>query len=140
MALTKRKTVKTGNYSRRTTTQSSKGTRISTSSKPPGSPTRRTVSTNLKTGSRRTTYTTKLGGGWYRTTSKTFNPVRKVRPKKARVRTGRSSGGEGISFTDILLLPLLPFIWVYNIIRFGISLLFSFWFWVAILSLIIIFS
>jgi hypothetical protein len=81
VGLTKRKTVKTGPYTRRTITQSSSGTRITTSSKPPGAATRRTVSTNLSTGKTRTTHTTKLGGGWFKTSSKTFSPVTKSRSK-----------------------------------------------------------
>jgi hypothetical protein len=136
LAFTKRKTVKTGPYSKRTITQSSKGTRITTSSKPPGAATRRTVSTNLKTGSQRTTHTTKLGGGWFKTTSKTRTPVKRVR--SSRSRSYSSGGGESISFLDLLILPFLPIIWTYNLIKFTFNLVMSPWFWFVLVGFILI--
>jgi len=82
---TRRKTttVKTGPYSKRTITVSSNGTRITNSNKPPGSPTRRTVSTNLRTGKTRITNTRSDGGGWITSNSKTFGGT-KYKPSKSR--------------------------------------------------------
>lgn len=136
MPVTKRKTTKIGPYTRRTVTQSSKGTRITISSKPPGAATRRTSSTNLKTGKNRVTHTTKLGGGWFKTNSKTFTPVRKARTSRSR----SSGGGGDFSFTDLLLLPFLPFIMMYDLIVFCIRLLFSPWFWITMFVLLLLLS
>ena len=109
MAVTKRKTTKTGPFSRRTVTQSSKGTRITISNKPPGAATRRTTSTNLKTGQNRVTHTTKLGGGWFRTSSKTRTPVRKARGGSG----GRSKGSSGGEFSLGLFIWVFIFVWLF---------------------------
>lgn len=135
MPVTKRKTTKIGPYTRKTVTQSSKGTRITISSKPPGAATRRTSSTNLKTGTNRVTHTTKLGGGWFRTNSKTTTPVRKSRSSGR----SRSSGGGGdISLGDILILPFLPLIWTYKLILFMFRCLVSPWFWISFVLVVVL--
>lgn len=103
----KRTTTKTGPYSTRTVTISGAGTRVTTSSKPPGSPTRRTNSVNLKTGSSRVTHTTRTGGGWYTTS---VNSVIRSKPKLGRSRRRKSSGFFGFKFwlfTFIILFILL---------------------------------
>lgn len=142
MALTKRKTTKIGPYTRRTVTQSSKGTRVTISSKPPGVATRRSTSTNLKTGSTRTTYTTKLGGGWFNTRSKTFTPVKKSRSSGGRSRRnsgGSGGGGEGLSFLEICLLPILIPYWIISLpFRLLFWLITNPWVWVALIILIVL--
>jgi hypothetical protein len=109
MAVIKRKTTKTGPFSRRTITQSSKGTRVTTSNKPPGAATRRTTSTNLSTGQQRTTHTTKLGGGWFRTSSHTRSPSKVKSTKTGSRRRGRK--GSGFSLKTILLV--FAIVWSY---------------------------
>jgi hypothetical protein len=136
MGLTKRKTVKIGPYTRKTITQSSKGTRITISNKPPGASTRRSTSTNLKTGSTRTNYTTKLGGGWFSTRSKTFTPTKKSRV--GRTRSTRSRGGSGeLSFWEILLLPILIPYWIIKgIFGFTVWVITNPWIWAGVIILI----
>ena len=83
MVARKRTTTKTGKYTKTTRTLSSTGkVTYSTSSKPPGSPTRRTVS--YSNGKVRTTHSTKLGGGWTNVTSKTKTLVSKPRLGKSK--------------------------------------------------------
>jgi hypothetical protein len=111
MAIRRRTTKKTGNFSKRTTTLSTKhGVTQSHSSKPPGSPTRRTVSHN--NGKMRTTYSTKLGGGLTKVTSKTISLVSKPRAKKSgsgsRSRSGSASGSGSGDFW-LLSIFFLPF-------------------------------
>ena len=101
----KRTSKKTGKYSRSTSTINSNG-RVtkSNSSKPPGSGTRRTQSWNTQTGKTRETYTTKMGGGWTRRTSRTLNPtVRDTGPKKLTKRE-----------TDNVLLLLMKTFYIYK--------------------------
>jgi hypothetical protein len=124
MVSRKRTTTKTGKFSKSTRTLSSTG-RVtqSFSSKPPGSPTRRTVS--FSGGKMRTTYSTKQGGDWTKVTTKTQTLVSK--PKKIKVpsfRWGSSSrsktkeneeidygeGGEFSWFWFLLGLIVYPFL------------------------------
>ena len=83
MVARKRTTTKTGKFTKSTRTLSSTG-RVthSSSSKPPGSPTRRTVS--YSNGKLRTTYSTKLGGGWTNVTTKTQTLSSKPRVSKSK--------------------------------------------------------
>jgi hypothetical protein len=107
MAIRRRTTKKTGNFSKRTTTLSTKhGVTQSYSSKPPGSPTRRTVSHN--NGKMRTTYSTKLGGGLTKVTSKTISLVSKPRAKKSGSGS-RSRSGSGSGDFWLLSIFFLPF-------------------------------
>jgi hypothetical protein len=104
----KRTTTKTGPYSSRTVTHSSAGTRVTTSSKPPGSPTRRTTSVNLKTGSTRLTHTTRTGGGW--NTTSTESRIKGKLRSHSRKRRRKSSGIFGFKFwifTIIIVYILL---------------------------------
>ena len=100
----KRTTVKTGPYTKRTTTVSSAGTRVTVSNKPPGAATRRTLSTNLKTGKSRITHTTKQGGGWFTTSSKTFGGSKARRSSSGR--RGKSGSG-GFSFFWVFVILLI---------------------------------
>lgn len=96
----KRKTIKTGKYTQRTTTISNKGITQSFSSRPPGSKTRRTIS--FHKGKTRLSHTTHHGGGWSTTRSKTLNPT---------VRTSTKSKGKGENVLGIMLIALVyPFI------------------------------
>jgi hypothetical protein len=70
----KRTTTKTGNFSKRTVTVSTNGTRVTNSFRPPGGATRRTSSIDLRTGKTRVTHTTHQGGGWSTTRSKSGGP------------------------------------------------------------------
>lgn len=100
---TKRTSKKTGPNSRSTKTLNSKGGfTYSTSVRPPGG-TRRTTSFNNKTGKNRTTYSTKLGGGWTRVTSKTTGG------SKGRKSGGRSRGGS-VDIGGLLTLPIILFL------------------------------
>jgi hypothetical protein len=124
---TRRKTttVKTGPNSRRTTTISSKGTRITNSNKPPGAATRRTVSTSLTTGKTRITHTTKNGGGWITSRSKTFGGT-KYKPSKSKslgLSVATSAGG----FLDILM-NLVFGIFMYVVGFIALTLLFILFF------------
>lgn len=108
MSQYKRTSKKTGKYSRSTTTVNSSG-RVtkSNSSKPPGSGTRRTQSWNTQTGKTRETYTTKMGGGWTRRTSRTLNPTgHDVGPKKL---TKRETENILLFFTVIFYI--FKFLW-----------------------------
>lgn len=90
MVVRKRSTKKTGNYSKSTRTLSSTGkVTQSFSSKPPGSPTRRTVS--FSGGKMRVTHSTRQGGGWTKVTSKTTSLVSKPKATKP-FSFGRSTG------------------------------------------------
>lgn len=91
----KRKTIKTGKYTQRTTTISDKGITQSFSSRPPGGKTRRTLS--FHKGKSRLTHTTHHGGGWSTTRSKTLNPT---------VRTS-STKGNGENILGIMLIAML---------------------------------
>ncbi len=105
MANIKRTSKKNGNFGRTTTTQSSKGgvTR-STSNKPPGAVSRRTVSFNNRTGKTRTTYSTKLGGGWTSISSKTTGGSTR------RKSSGRSRSGGSVNMAGLLTIPIVFFI------------------------------
>jgi hypothetical protein len=103
MVVRKRKTTKTGNFSQRTTTLGTKGRTDSFSSKLPDSPTRRTVS--YKNGKMRTTYSTKMGGGWTKVSSKTTPLVSK--PKTTRRRRGRYKKGSSFWFWVILIVIVI---------------------------------
>jgi hypothetical protein len=121
MATTRKRTTrKTGNFSKRTTTISSRGTTQSYSSKPPLGATRRTVSFNHKTEKTRTTYATKLGGGYIRTYSKTTGGS-KYRPTKSR---GRSRGGAGGDMGILAALVVGIFVLAWNCFAFVMK---SFW-------------
>jgi hypothetical protein len=127
MARSKRVTTKTGPYSKRTVTYSSKGVRVTNSNKPPGSNTRRTVSTNLSTGKMRTTYSRKLGGGWRDISSKTFSPIRKFRSSNSNSdfnlfslfvnRKTESGETKDLNWWQwILLIIAAPFIWLLGLV------------------------
>ena len=89
MALRKRTTTKTGPYSRRTTSFSSKGITQSFSSKPPGAASRRTVS--YSNGKVKTTYSSKTGGGYTDVISRTQTVIRKPRVRRSRRKKGKFS-------------------------------------------------
>jgi len=83
MVARKRTTTKTGKYTKSTRTLSSTGkVTHSSSSKPPGSTIRRTVSHS--NGKMRTTHSTKLGGGLVRVTTKTQTLVSKPKVTKSK--------------------------------------------------------
>lgn len=122
MAMRKRTTKKNGNYGRTTSTFSAtRGITRSSSCKPPGAFTRKTVSHN--NGKMRTTYTTN-SNGWTRSTSKTVTLVSKPKPtKKSSSKKSfgyRVSGmtGEwtiGDSFNAILFLAIIISCVAYNL-------------------------
>jgi hypothetical protein len=86
----KRTTTKTGNFTKSTRTISStRGVTHSSSSRPPGGPTRRTVSFN--NGKMRTTHTRHHGGGWSTTKSKTVALIRKIKPSQSKTNGGIGS-------------------------------------------------
>ena len=99
----KRTSKKQGNFGRTTTTLSSKGVTRSYSNKPPGAASRRTVSFNNSTGKTRTTYSTKLGGGWTSIASKTTGGSTR------RKSSGRSRGGS-VNMAGLLTLPIVFFL------------------------------
>lgn len=105
MTIRKRTSRKTGTNSRRTTTLSSTGGKTeSYSNKPSKNSSRRTVSFNHKTGKTRTTYSTKLGGGYTRITSKTTGGSTRSKPRKNR----KSSGGSvDVSLSFPLILTMI---------------------------------
>lgn len=105
MARSKRTTVKTGPYSKRTTTISSSGTRVTNSNKPPGAFTRRTSSVNLRTGKTRVTHSKSLGGGWRDVTSKTFGGSTQ---RKSSGRRTKKSSGDG-DFIEMIFLLIVAF-------------------------------
>ena len=109
MTVRKRTSRKTGPGSRRTTTLSSThGRTTSYSNQPSKNVSRRTVSFNNKTGKTRTTYTTKMGGGWTKTTSKTTGGSTR---RKSR---GSSVGTGSLTFTGILfLIPILAIFYLW---------------------------
>jgi hypothetical protein len=135
MARSKRVTTKTGPYSKRTVTYSSKGVRITNSTKPPGVFTRRTMSTNLRTGKSRLTHSKTTGGGWRDISSKTFGGSKRSRSSKSDLslftglfskprRSGRSGSVDSNSgpatpltwWQWILLLIAAPFIWLLGLL------------------------
>jgi hypothetical protein len=100
----KKITKKTGPNSRRTTTYSSTGGKTeSYSNKPSKQSSRRTVSFNHNTGNRRTTYSTQLGGGYTRISSKTTSGSK---PRKTPSRIAK--GNVGISLSLPLLILTIP--------------------------------
>lgn len=123
MVVRKRTTTKVGQFGKRTRTVSSTG-RVteSFSSKPPGkNTTRRTVSHSG--GKIRTTYSTKLGGGYTKVTTKTktlTSKPRAAKPLKLNWFGGKSKrqqcqeeyeeGGTWSWTAFFLLVPLLPII------------------------------
>jgi len=98
MAISKRTTRKTGGNSRRTTTTSTKGLTESYSNRPTKSSPRRTVSFNHKTGKTRTTYSTRMGGGYINTTSRTTGG------------STRRRKNSNIDLSGLITLPLVFFI------------------------------
>jgi hypothetical protein len=82
---TKRRTTKIGN-STRTVTNSNRGTTVTISNKPSKDASRRTTSTNLKTGKSRLTYSYTDGGGYRNVTTRTYGGS--VKPRKTRFRKG----------------------------------------------------
>lgn len=135
MVVRKRTTTKTGKFTKSTRTLSSTGkVTYSSSSKPPGSLTRRTISSSG--GKIRTTHSTKLGGGYTNVTTKTKTLVSKPRSSGTR---RRSSGVGNISFLDLLILPFLPFIWTYRLIVWCIQTLLSPWFWAMVFGVFVVF-
>jgi hypothetical protein len=103
----KRTTTKTGNFTKRTVTISSKGTRITNSFRPPGGATRRTSSINLSTGKTRITHTTHQGNGWSTTRSKSGG-IGKYRSDKSS-RSSYSSSGN----SDWIKIF---FLWIYSLL------------------------
>jgi hypothetical protein len=124
MVARKRTTTKTGKFTKSTRTLSSTGkVTYSTSSKPPGSLTRRTVSSS--NGKVRTTYSTKMGGGWTNVTTRTQTLSSKPRVtkskglgwfsgkpnrKRASAENDDGEGGTWSWFGALLALILLPII------------------------------
>ena len=102
----KRKTQKTSDTTKRTTTQSSKGTRITNTTKGSlGGKNKRTYSWSWnKNGSMRQT-TTDNRDGWITRRSRTLSS--KIR--KRRTSKDRKTKGNGILFRIIVWLLLLPF-------------------------------
>jgi hypothetical protein len=103
MARQKRYTTKTGPNSKRTITYTKSGVRITHSNRPSKDVSRRTISTNLRTGKSRITHSRKLGGGWFDISSKTFGGSKRIGSSKSSFfGFGNSSGGsydgEGTTF------------------------------------------
>ena len=107
----KRTSKKVGNTTTTKTYSSKGGMTYSTSTKPKGSPTRRTSSFNNRTGKTRTTYSTKDGGGWTSISSKTTGGTTR------RKSSGRSRGGS-VNISGLLTVPIVFFLGVALLIMY----------------------
>ena len=130
MAVRKRTTKKIGPYTKMTTTYSKGGgvTR-SISTKPPGSPTRRTSTFNNKTGRSSVTHSTKLGGGWYDVRKKSTTATKKSRSgggslfggsRKRRKSAENTESGDFsfiALFFGLLLIPFYVYLWCWKVNR-----------------------
>lgn len=92
---------KTQGNSRRTTTYSDSRKTESYSNRPSKGSSRRTVSFNHKTGKTRTTYTTKLGGGWANIQSSVTNNIKMIKTKPMTI---------SIPFS-LILLCIAMYVW-----------------------------
>jgi hypothetical protein len=118
----KRTTTKTGNFTKRTVTVSSKGTRVTNSFRPPGGATRRTSSVNLSTGKTRLTHTTHQGNGWSTTRSKSGGIGNFKLPKSKNSKLSLDDFDSGTSLLD--LLKNLIFIGIVYFVGFIVLALF----------------
>jgi hypothetical protein len=107
----KRTSKKSGNMITTKTYSSKGGMTYSTSTKPQGSPTRRTTSFNNRTGKSRTTYSTKGGGGWTTISSKTTGGSTR------RKSSGRSRGGS-VNLGGLITIPIVLFLGVALLIMY----------------------
>jgi hypothetical protein len=108
----KRTTTKTGNFSKRTVTVSSNGTRVTNSFRAPGGATRRTSSIDLRTGKTRVTHTTHQGGGWSTTRSKSGGPGKSKVSSRGRrnIDTDFSEEGEVFALKVVGVIFFLIFL------------------------------
>jgi hypothetical protein len=120
MVVRKRKTTRTGKNTQKTRTISSTGkVTQSFSSKPPGGPTRRTVS--FSNGKMRTTHSTKMGV-FTRITTKTISLINQPK-QNSTVKNKRRTDDGDISWYELLkTLVLAGFAWMGIVILIAVFL------------------